>query len=163
MNVVSFDLKEGTVRRDPFAMLPFCGYHMGDYFAHWIKMGAKSDADKLPKIFYVNWFRKSADGSWLWPGYGENSRVLKWVFDRCEGTGNAIETPLGYMPETGDIDLTGLESEVSEDAMEELMKVDREGWLKEVEGIKEHYARFGDRLPTELADQLKALEGRLKK
>ncbi|MDH3891683.1 MAG: phosphoenolpyruvate carboxykinase (GTP) [candidate division Zixibacteria bacterium] len=163
VTAAALDLKAGTVRRDPFAMLPFCGYHMGDYFAHWIKMGAKADPDNLPKVFYVNWFRKSADGSWLWPGYGENSRVLKWVFERCEGTGNAVETPLGYMPTAGDIDCTGLESEVSESAMEELLTVDREGWLKEVEMIKEHFARFGDRLPTELADQLKGLEDRLKK
>jgi phosphoenolpyruvate carboxykinase (GTP) len=162
VTAAALDLKAGTVRRDPFAMLPFCGYHMGDYFAHWIKIGKKSSPEKLPKIFYVNWFRKDADGGWLWPGYGENSRVLKWVFEQCDGTGKAKETPLGYMPTSDAIDRSGLEDKVSDAAMEELLTVDREGWLREVEGIREHYAKFGDKLPAELNAELDALEKRLK-
>ncbi len=150
----------GQVRRDPFAMLPFCGYNMGDYFQHWLKVGAKSSADKLPKIFYVNWFRKTADGKWLWPGYGENSRVLKWVFERVTGEGKAVETPIGYMPSIDAIDRTGLD--VSEADMAELLKVNKDEWLKEVVSIREHYTKFGDHLPKELSNQLDALEKRLK-
>jgi phosphoenolpyruvate carboxykinase (GTP) len=160
ITAAALDLKVGTVRRDPFAMLPFCGYHMGDYFKHWIDLGAKADPGKLPKIFYVNWFRKTADGKWLWPGYGENSRVLEWVFERCEGTAEARETAIGYMPTPGSIDRTGLDG-VTDADMEELLSVDRDGWLREVGLVKEHYARFGDRLPEELRSQLAALEERL--
>ncbi|MCX5836716.1 MAG: phosphoenolpyruvate carboxykinase (GTP), partial [Deltaproteobacteria bacterium] len=149
----------GDLRRDPFAMLPFCGYHMGDYFAHWLEMGKKSNESKLPRIFYVNWFRKTPDGRWLWPGYGENSRVLKWIFERIEGTGKAVETPIGYVPAPGAIDTSGLN--VSDEDMAELLKVDTEDWLKEVESIKEHYDQFGDRLPQALRDELAALEKRL--
>ncbi len=149
----------GQVRRDPFAMLPFCGYNMGDYFKHWINIGAKSTEDKLPKIFYVNWFRKTADGKWLWPGYGENSRVLKWVFERCAGTGKANETVIGYMPTEDAIDTTGLKVTAAD--MKELLGVNKEEWKKEVEGIREHYKKFGDRLPAELAKELEALEKRL--
>ena len=163
VTAAALDIKAGTVRRDPFAMLPFCGYHMGEYFAHWLKLGAQADADKLPKIFCVNWFRKTEDGKWLWPGFGENSRVLKWVFERCTGSADAIETPIGYMPTAGGIDRAGLEDEVSAEDMEVLLSVDKEGWLKEIEMIKEHYARFGDKLPTELTAQLSALEERLAK
>jgi phosphoenolpyruvate carboxykinase (GTP) len=151
----------GELRRDPFAMLPFCGYHMGDYFAHWLKMGKKTEPGKLPKIFYVNWFRKTADGKWLWPGYGENSRVLKWIFERIEGTGKAVETPIGYVPAPGAIDTSGLN--VSDADMTELLKVDTNDWLKEVESIKKHYSQFGDRLPQGLKDELAALEQRLLK
>jgi phosphoenolpyruvate carboxykinase (GTP) len=151
----------GELRRDPFAMLPFCGYHMGDYFAHWLKMGKKTEPGKLPKIFYVNWFRKTADGKWLWPGYGENSRVLKWIFERIEGTGKAVETPIGYVPAPGAIDTSGLN--VSAADMTELLKVDTNDWLKEVESIKKHYSQFGDRLPQGLKDELAALEQRLLK
>jgi phosphoenolpyruvate carboxykinase (GTP) len=140
-------------------MLPFCGYHMGDYFAHWLEMGRKSDSGKLPRIFYVNWFRKTPDGRWLWPGYGENSRVLKWIFERIAGTGKAVETPIGYVPAPGAIDTTGLN--VSDEDMTELLKVDTDDWLKEVESIKEHYRQFGDRLPQALRDELAALEKRL--
>lgn len=161
ITAAALDLKVGTVRRDPFAMLPFCGYHMGDYFAHWINIANKTSADKLPKIFYVNWFRKSADGKWLWPGYGENSRVLKWVFERTEGTGSAVETAIGYLPTVDAIDTTGLK--VSKEDMEELLKVKNDEWLKEVESIKEHYTKFGERLPKELNEELSALEARLKK
>lgn len=149
----------GQVRRDPFAMLPFCGYHMGDYFRHWLQIGAKTAAEKLPQIFYVNWFRKTADGKWLWPGYGENSRVLKWVFERVAGEGQAQETPIGYMPTPEAIDRNGLD--VSAADMAELLKVDKDEWLREVASIREHYAKFGDRLPQELADQLNRLEQRL--
>jgi phosphoenolpyruvate carboxykinase (GTP) len=149
----------GDMRRDPFAMLPFCGYHMGDYFKHWLDMGKKSDMSKLPRIFYVNWFRKTPDGKWLWPGYGENSRVLKWICERIEGTGKAIETPIGYVPAPGAIDTSGLN--ISDADMNELLKVDTNEWLKEVESIKKHFAQFGDRLPQGLRDELNSLEKRL--
>jgi phosphoenolpyruvate carboxykinase (GTP) len=149
----------GVVRRDPFAMLPFCGYHMGDYLAHWIKIGQKSSQDKLPKIFYVNWFRKSDDGKWLWPGYGENSRVLKWIFERTEGTAKAVETPIGYLPMPDAIDTAGLS--VAAGDMAELLKVDVKEWKKELEGIKDHYKKFGSRLPQALSDELNGLEKRL--
>jgi len=161
ITAAALDLKVGTVRRDPFAMLPFCGYHMGDYFAHWINIAKKTSADKLPKIFYVNWFRKSADGKFLWPGYGENSRVLKWIFERTEGTASAVETAIGYLPTVDAIDTEGLK--VSKEDMEELLKVKNDEWLKEVELIKEHYTQFGDKLPKELKEELAALEARLKK
>jgi phosphoenolpyruvate carboxykinase (GTP) len=149
----------GDLRRDPFAMLPFCGYHMGDYFKHWLEMGKKTDTSKLPKVFYVNWFRKTPDGKWLWPGYGENSRVLKWIFERIEGTGKAVETPIGYLPAPGAIDTSGLN--ISDKDMAELLKVDVNEWLTEVESIKKHYSRFGNRLPKGLKDELSALEQRL--
>jgi phosphoenolpyruvate carboxykinase (GTP) len=151
----------GEVRRDPFAMLPFCGYHMGDYFKHWLEMGNKGDASKLPRIFYVNWFRKTPDGRWLWPGYGENSRVLKWIFERIEGTGKAIKTPIGYVPAPGAIDTSGLN--VSSGDMAELLKVDVNDWRIEVGSIKEYYSQFGDKLPQGLKDELNALEKRLSK
>lgn len=149
----------GKVRRDPFAMLPFCGYNMGDYFQHWLNIGTKTAADKLPKIFYVNWFRKTKDGKWLWPGYGENSRVLKWIFEQASGEGKAVKTPIGYMPTVDAIDRSGLD--VSEADMAELLKVDVEEWKKEVASIREHYAKFGSKLPQELAAQLDELEKRL--
>jgi phosphoenolpyruvate carboxykinase (GTP) len=160
VTAAALDVKAG-VRRDPFAMLPFCGYHMGEYFAHWLKMGTKTSADKLPKIFYVNWFRKSDSGKWLWPGYGDNSRVLKWIFERTDGTAKAVETAIGYLPEVGAIDTTGLS--VTTDDMKDLLTVDKKDWLNEVVGIKEHYAKFGDKMPKILNDELAALEARLKK
>ena len=150
----------GELRRDPMAMLPFCGYNMGDYFAHWLQMGKSTDASKLPKIFYVNWFRKDADGGWLWPGFGENSRVLKWIVERVTGKAEAVETPLGYLPASGAIDTNGLD--VTEEQMAELLNVDAEEWLREIDSIREHYARFGDRLPTALSEELEALETRLR-
>ena len=150
----------GELRRDPMAMLPFCGYNMGDYFTHWLEMGEKSDADKLPKIFYVNWFRKDADGGWLWPGFGENSRVLKWIVDRINGKGDAVETPIGYLPTPDGIDTSDLD--VTEQQMNELLNVDRDEWLNEIQSIREHYERFEDRLPQALNDELKALETRLR-
>ena len=150
----------GELRRDPMAMLPFCGYNMGDYFAHWLQMGKSTDASKLPKIFYVNWFRKDADGGWLWPGFGENSRVLKWIVERVTGKAEAVETPLGYLPASGAIDTNGLD--VTEEQMAELLNVDAEEWLREIDSIREHYARFGDRLPAALSEELAALETRLR-
>ena len=149
----------GTVRRDPFAMLPFCGYHMGDYFGHWLKLGEKADAAKLPRIFYVNWFRKGEDGRFLWPGYGENSRVLKWVFERVAGTGKAVDTPIGRLPAPGALDLSGLS--LPEASLERLLGVDRSGWRAELKLIKEHYDRFGSKLPPPLREELVALEQRL--
>ncbi len=151
----------GIVRRDPMAMLPFCGYNMGDYLAHWIKIGEKTSKDKLPKIFYVNWFRKTEDGKWLWPGYGDNSRVLKWVFERVSGDGKAVETPIGLMPTNDAIDKSNIP--VSDADMTELLRVDKGEWQKEVISIKEHYKRFGERLPSALWDELDALEKRLQK
>lgn len=150
----------GKVRRDPFAMRPFCGYHIGDYLQHWLDMESKTDPDKLPKIFYVNWFRKDEDGKFIWPGFGENSRVLKWIFERVTGEGKAVETPIGYMPTIDAIDTEGLD--ISEEAMKELLSVNKEEWLKEVEDIRKYYATFGDKLPAELVRQLDALEERLK-
>jgi len=151
------------VRRDPFAMLPFCGYNMADYFAHWLSISARASADKLPKIFYVNWFRKDADGRWLWPGYGENSRVLEWVFQRvsgsADGRGGAAETPIGWVPRPQDLDTEGLA--VSADDLAELLKVDPDDWRAEIPLIEEHYAQFGDTLPSTLRDELVNLEKRL--
>ena len=149
----------GALRHDPMAMLPFCGYHMGDYFAHWLKLGAQADATKLPRIFYVNWFRKGADGKFLWPGYGENSRVLKWVVERVRGTGKAVETPIGLLPAAGALDLEGLS--VPDSAMQELLRVDVEGWSNEVPLMRAHFDKFGARLPHGLRDELSALESRL--
>ncbi|MBN2289771.1 MAG: phosphoenolpyruvate carboxykinase (GTP) [Candidatus Glassbacteria bacterium] len=161
ITTAALDLKAGTVRRDPFAMLPFCGYNMGDYFRHWVDLGTRTQAGKLPEIFYVNWFRKTADDNWLWPGYRENSRVLKWVFERCDGEGKAEETPIGFVPALDAIDRP---ADVSAADMAELLAVDREGWLNEIESIRsEHYPKFGDRLPEVLIDELDGLEDRLKK
>jgi phosphoenolpyruvate carboxykinase (GTP) len=152
--------KVGQLRRDPMAMLPFCGYHMGDYFAHWLKIGQQSSANKLPKIFYVNWFRQDENGKFLWPGYGENSRVLKWVFERCDGKVHAQETPIGRLPNPTDLDTKGLD--LSTEKIAKLLDVDIEGWLAEVPRIKEHFAKFGDRLPQGMRDEVGALEQRLK-
>jgi phosphoenolpyruvate carboxykinase (GTP) len=149
----------GNLRRDPFAMLPFCGYNMADYFAHWLRIGASTAPDKLPTIFYVNWFRKDAEGGWLWPGYGENSRVLEWVFERASGRGDAVETPVGWVPAPGAIDIDG--SGVSKENMDELLRVDIDEWRAEVPLIREHYAQFGDRLPDELNRTVDTLEQRL--
>jgi phosphoenolpyruvate carboxykinase (GTP) len=149
----------GQLRYDPFAMLPFCGYHMADYFRYWLEIGERADASKLPRIFYVNWFRKDASGRFLWPGYGENSRVLEWVFRRCEGNAEAVESPIGYLPAPGAINTDGLG--VSEDDMAELEKADPELLKAELPSIHEHFAKFGDTLPQELRDQLKKLEEQL--
>ena len=150
--------KIGKVRRDPFAMLPFCGYHICDYLRHWLEIGKKTDPDKLPRIFSVNWFTRMK-GKWLWP-VRENSRVLKWIVERVSGEGEAVETPIGYMPDVDAIDTEGLD--VSREDMEELLKVDKDLWLQEVESIKDHYAFLGEKLPEELKKQLEALEQRLK-
>jgi phosphoenolpyruvate carboxykinase (GTP) len=152
--------KVGQLRRDPMAMLPFCGYHMGDYFGHWLKMGEHSAASKLPKIFYVNWFRQNQKGKFLWPGYGENSRVLKWIFERCDGKVHAKETPIGRIPEVADLDTTGLDLDSAH--VEELLSVDIEGWLAEVPLIREHFAHFGSHLPEGLNLEVKSLEERLR-
>ena len=149
----------GNLRHDPFAMLPFCGYNMADYFAHWLKIGTSGDPDKLPKLFYVNWFRKGDDGHFLWPGYGENSRVLEWVFKRCAGDGGAVETPIGYLPAEGAIPTEGLD--ISPEDLEVLLSVDRDGWRKQVASIREYYDSLGERIPSELVDELAQLEKRL--
>ncbi|NLO37773.1 MAG: phosphoenolpyruvate carboxykinase (GTP) [Clostridiaceae bacterium] len=151
--------KIGKVRRDPFAMLPFCGYHMGDYLAHWLEIGEKTDADKLPRIFYVNWFRKDEKGRWLWPGFGENSRVLKWIFERVAGKADAQKTAIGYMPTVDAIDTEGLD--VSKEDMADLLHINKEEWLTEVSSIRDGYTLYGDKLPAALALQLEALEQRL--
>ena len=150
----------GNLRRDPFAMLPFCGYNMADYFGHWLNIGAGADAAKLPKIFYVNWFRKNADGKWLWPGYGENSRVLEWVFERVAGRGDAIDSPIGFLPTRDALNLDGLE--VTDADLDELLKVDTAEWKAEVPLIREHFATFGDRLPAKLHAAVDDLEARLR-
>ena len=151
--------KVGELRRDPFAMLPFCGYNMGDYFAHWLKLGAKADADKLPKIYFVNWFRKDRNGKFAWPGFGDNSRVLKWIVERLDGKAAAQETPIGRTPAEGSLDLTGLD--ISDEHLDLLLNVDAEVWREEASLVPEHYERFGDRLPKALWDQLAALNARL--
>lgn len=159
VTAAAIGLKAG-VRRDPFAMLPFCGYNMGDYFGHWIRTGSNApDQSKLPKIFNVNWFRKGTDGKFLWPGYGENIRVLKWIFERVDGTAGATETPIGFTPKIDAIDVSGL-SGVAE-KMAEILKVDKTEWLAECELIAEHQKIFGDRLPMEMIRQLTALRNRL--
>ncbi len=163
VTAAALDVKAGTVRRDPFAMLPFCGYNMGDYFKHWLEIGKKGAAQgNLPKIFCVNWFRKSAEGKFMWPGFGDNSRVLAWVFARCNGEGAAKETEIGAMPTEDAIDLKGIEDEVSKADLAELLKVDVEGWKNELAMIKEHYKKFEGHLPAELSKQLEELEARLK-
>lgn len=151
--------KIGQVRRDPFAMLPFIGYHVCDYLHHWFLIGQKTTEDKLPKIFYVNWFRKSDDGRWLWPGFGENSRVLKWIFERVSGKGKAVETPIGYLPTLDGIDTDGLK--VSEEDMKEILTVDKESFREEVKSIEEHYDSYGECLPSELRVELEKLKKRL--
>jgi phosphoenolpyruvate carboxykinase (GTP) len=153
---------EGTVgelRYDPFAMLPFCGYNMGDYFGHWLEVGEKADPGKLPKIYYVNWFRKGADGSFLWPGFGENSRVLKWIVERLEGKADGVETPIGVVPRPEDLDLAGLD--LAPEQLDELLGVDPETWRHEAELIPAHFERFGDHLPRELWQEHQELVARL--
>jgi phosphoenolpyruvate carboxykinase (GTP) len=161
VTAAAIGLKAG-VRRDPFAMLPFCGYHMGDYFGHWVKIGETApDRTRLPKIFNVNWFRKNPDGKYLWPGYGDNIRALKWIFERTEGADTAIETPIGYVPKEGSIDISGLKDEAGN--IPELLRVDRNEWMEELRLINGHYSTFGDRLPQEMKKQLEKLTSRLNK
>lgn len=145
----------GKLRHDPFAMLPFCGYNMGDYFTHWLEMGRKGAELKLPKIFFVNWFRKDAKGEWLWPGFGENSRVLKWVFERCAGTASATESPIGWLPDALDT------PELAPGALEELLSIDKEAWLKECDDLESYFGIFGDRLPQSIRDELESLRSKL--
>ncbi len=150
----------GVVRRDPMAMLPFCGYHMGDYWQHWLDMGRDADPEKLPKIFNVNWFRTDDEGHFIWPGFGDNLRVLEWILKRCFHETGAEDTPLGYEPRPEDIDLE--DSGVDRATLEGLLSVDRSLWLEDVEAIRTFYAKFGDKLPAALAKELDALEARLK-
>jgi phosphoenolpyruvate carboxykinase (GTP) len=149
---------DSGVRRDPMAMLPFCGYNMGDYFAHWLEMGKR--IPDPPKIFNVNWFRLDDDGKFIWPGFRENFRVLKWIVDRCNGKVDADETPIGYMPKPEDIDLTDIEDKVSEDTMKSLLSIDKESWADEIESQKEFFKKF-DRLPDEIREQQEKLIDRL--
>ncbi len=149
----------GVVRRDPMAMLPFCGYHMGDYFRHWLEMGKKL-GDKAPKIFNVNWFRLDDEGHFIWPGFGDNMRVLNWIIDRCEGKVDAVETPIGFVPKAEDIDLTDLDFDI--ETLKSILEVDKDTWRKEADEIAEHYKKFGDRLPEELKAQLETLKANLK-
>jgi phosphoenolpyruvate carboxykinase (GTP) len=151
----------GVVRRDPMAMLPFIGYHAGDYFQHWIDMakGASGDAAKLPKVFYVNWFRRGDDGRFLWPGFGENSRVLKWIVERLDGKGEAVETAIGHVPTATALDLTGLD--LSDEDLTAVLHVDRDEWLAEIPQVTEWFTKFGDKLPAVLWAELDALRARL--
>ncbi|MGQ0616516.1 MAG: phosphoenolpyruvate carboxykinase (GTP) [Acidimicrobiia bacterium] len=149
----------GELRFDPFAMLPFCGYNMGDYFRHWLDIGEATDASKLPRLFWVNWFRKDDDGSFLWPGFGDNSRVVKWVLERVAGTGEFVDTAIGQVPTAEAIDVSGLG--LGEGTMAQLLSVDADGWRAEVPQIEAHYANIGERLPEELAEELRDLEKRL--
>ena len=151
----------GVVRRDPMAMLPFCGYNMADYWQHWIDIGATLDADKAPKIFNVNWFRKDDEGNFMWPGFGDNLRVLEWIIKRCEGKVDAVETPIGYVPDPKDINLEGLEGEVTIDSLKSMLDVDKALWNDEAEGIAEFYAKFGDKVPAELQKELANLKENL--
>jgi len=151
--------KIGEVRFDPFAMLPFMGYNAGDYIKHWIEIGKATDSSRLPKLFWVNWFRKDENGNFLWPGFGENSRVLKWILDRIDGVAQAVETPLGLVPESDGIDTSGLDLEIS--AMKQLLEVDSDSWCEEVPLIEEHLKAIGDRLPTEMTSQLNDLKSRI--
>ena len=150
----------GVVRRDPMAMLPFCGYHMGDYFAHWLEMGEKL-GENAPKIFNVNWFRTDDEGNFVWPGFGDNMRVLNWIIDRCEGKATASETAIGYIPQPEDIDLTDLDMDI--ETLKSILKVDKDVWTKEAEEIEEHYKKFGDKLPAALREQLDTLKANLAK
>jgi len=151
--------KVGQLRRDPMAMLPFCGYNMGDYFGHWLNIGERAGA-KLPKIYYVNWFRQDENGKFMWPGYGENSRVLKWVFERCNGTAHAVDTPIGRLPQPQDLDVRGMN--ISPATLTKLLTVDIDGWRAEVPLMREYFAKFGTRLPAGIKHQIDGLEARLK-
>ena len=151
----------GVVRRDPMAMRPFCGYHMGDYFQHWLDMGKSVDVDKQPKFFNVNWFRVDEDGNFIWPGFGDNMRVLDWMLKRIAGEVDAVETPIGFVPKAEDINIQGLD-DFSIDTLKGILKVDKDAWNVEADGIKEFYKSFGDKLPKELAKQADDLKARLK-
>jgi len=148
----------GQLRFDPMAMLPFCGYNMADYFGHWLEVG-KTEGAKLPKIFYVNWFRKDDDGKFIWPGFGDNSRVLEWVFNRCDDKGETVETPLGLLPRVEDLNLDGVD--VTPEQMELLLSVDNDAVAAQLPQLEEHLAKFGDSLPDEIRNQFDALKARL--
>jgi phosphoenolpyruvate carboxykinase (GTP) len=150
----------GKLRHDPFAMLPFCGYNMADYFAHWLSFANRTSEEKLPKIFQVNWFKKGADGKFLWPGFAENIRVLDWIIGRIEKTNQGKESPVGVVPRAGELNTAGID--VNENTLDELLEIDLEAWTKEVESIKEFFEEFGERLPVQLINELQALDGRLK-
>ena len=150
----------GVVRRDPMAMRPFGGYDMGDYFAHWLNMGKK--IPNAPKIFHVNWFRTDAEGHFIWPGFGDNMRVLMWILARCAGEVDAVETPIGFIPKAEDINIEGLDG-ITVDTIRDLLSIDNESWLEDVENIKAFYKQVGDRVPAELYDELAILEANLKK
>lgn len=152
----------GVVRRDPMAMLPFCGYNMADYWQHWIDIGKTLDPDKAPKIFNVNWFRKDDEGNFMWPGFGDNLRVLDWILDRCDGKVDAVETAIGFVPKAEDINIDGLEGEVSRESLESILDVDKDLWAAEADGIAEFYAKFGDKLPETLKAELETLKANLK-
>jgi len=149
----------GKLRFDPMAMLPFCGYHYGDYFAHWLRIGASADPSKLPQIFFVNWFRRDDDGRFLWPGFGENSRVLKWIFERVDGRADAVDTAIGRLPTSDALDTTGLSIDAAD--LDEILRLDTDGWSAAIDEIREHFARFGDRLPAELDAQVDRLASAL--
>jgi phosphoenolpyruvate carboxykinase (GTP) len=149
----------GKLRFDPMAMLPFCGYNFADYFAHWLTIGKQTDPNQLPKIFFVNWFRRDDDGRFLWPGFGDNSRVLKWVFERVDGGSEAIDTPIGRLPTRAALDTTGLD--IDEADLEAILSVDAEGWKAAIPQIREHYAQFGDKLPAQLQMAVDSLEAKL--
>jgi phosphoenolpyruvate carboxykinase (GTP) len=151
--------KVGTVRRDPMAMLPFLGYHVADYFQHWLDLGKNSDESKLPKVFFVNWFRRGDGGKFLWPGFGENSRVLKWIVDRIEHQGSGHETPIGIVPSAGDLDLDGLDVDAAD--VEKALVVDAGEWRKELPLIEEWFEFVGEKLPTGVRDEFEALKQRL--
>ncbi len=151
--------KIGQVRRDPFAMLPFIGYHVGDYLEHWLSIGRAADADKLPKIFAINWFRRGEDGHFLWPGFGENSRVLKWVAERCDGSVGAKETPIGYMPQIEDLDLQGLD--IPEEDLEAITTIDPDEWAAELDAVEAHFESYGSKMPKELFEQLRRVRQNL--
>jgi phosphoenolpyruvate carboxykinase (GTP) len=151
--------KVGELRRDPFAMLPFCGYNMGDYFAHWLSMKARTDASKLPRLYFVNWFRKNDEGKFVWPGFGDNARVLKWIAERLDGEAAAVDTPVGRVPTRESLDLSGLT--LSETALSTLLDVDADVWAEEAALIPDFYRMFGDRLPRALWEQHAALTGRI--
>ncbi len=149
----------GKIRHDPFAMLPFCGYNMGDYFKHWLEMGKMTSSDKLPKIFYVNWFRKDKEGKFLWPGFGDNIRVMKWIFDRCDGEADAKKTAIGYLPTKESLDLSGLD--IPDKKLASVFSVDKDEWCEEAEKMEDYYKQFDSRLPEELKKELKELKSRL--
>jgi phosphoenolpyruvate carboxykinase (GTP) len=149
----------GELRFDPMAMLPFCGYNYADYFAHWLTIGKATDPNQLPKIFFVNWFRRDDDGRFLWPGFGENSRVLKWVFERCDGESDAVDSPIGRLPTKDALDLDGLD--IDDADLDAIISVDAKGWLEALPQIRTHYDKFGDKLPAQLQVAVDTLEAKL--